>query len=464
MFIKNLKDIKIAINKNLKGTIYRVVNRETLNGVGIEKIIDNYVILSINDSSELKLIRKNINVFCIEEHTKAAIMQQSKKADDIFSFKYAIDYLKKEKGDKYFLLYKITKILEDYCKKNKDWKILNISDKNREKLENKILFSKILKKTKIKAIPNVIVYLKGKEQLNKIARKFKDMVIQTSDSFSGFGTMVVKREDKIDNVIKNFKNNKIKVSKFINGPLLSCTGCATKFGILVSPIRYQIVGDSDITTNKYSWCGNDWDVDDLDEKTQEYAHEVVKRIGDYLIDKYKYKGEFGIDFVLDNRKKILYPLELNPRLLGTTQMYTSLQLEHKEPPLIGFHILEFLGTEYKLSLKEMNRNLKKKKKGAQIILRNKFKKNIVIKKTLKPGVYKMEESKLIFIKDGYCLQHIKNKKSEFVITAIPKKGKVFEKDSQIIRIQTYEKVLEMNNTYLNNKYKNICAIIYEEIL
>jgi len=170
---------------------------------------------------------------------------------------------------------------------------------------------------------------------------------------------------------------------------------------------------------------------------------------------------FGIDFVFDREKKLIYPIELNPRLLGTTQMYMTLQNESNEPSLIGFHILEFLNAEYKINIDELNNRIKKEKKGAHIILRNKYNKDISIKKTLRPGVYTFKDNELVFLRSGYCLRHIKDKRKELVITSVPQKRKVFEPNSQLIRIHTYNKVLKKDGKFLSDKFKAVCEKIYD---
>lgn len=463
MFIKNLENIKNIIDKNLNGTVYRVVNRETLNGVGFEKFIDNYVILSINKSPELNLIKKDVDVFCLENFLNESFLQKSKEADDIFSYKNVISYLDKKRGNKYFLVYKISKNLAKYCGRKKECKILNINDNLRNKLESKIFFNNILKKNKIKQIPNIIVNFNSKKQIRDFKKKFEKIIVQDKDSFSGFGTITVESEKDVNKAWKDLKRKKVKVAKFIEGPLLSCTGCATKYGVLVSPLRYQIIGDAIIADNKYLWCGNDWNVNNLNNTVKNQAYKITSKIGAYLKNKHDYKGIFGIDFIFDKVNSELYALELNPRLLGTTQMYTSLQIENKEPSLIGFHILEFLDAKYSVDINKLNTKIRKEKKGAHIILRNKFKRDVIIKKSLKSGVYVFENDKLIFVKNGYCLQHIKNKQKEFVITAVPNKGKIFEPDSQLIRIHTYSKVLDKNSRFLSKRFKLICEEIYRAI-
>lgn len=462
--MENLEDIKNIIDKNLDGTVYRVVNRETLNGVGFEKFIKNYAILSINKSPELKLIKRYVDVFCLEDFLDKSLLQKSKEADDIFSDKNVINYLNKKKGNKYFLVYKISKNLTKYCENKKECKILNIGDKLRHKLGNKIFFNTILKKNKIRQIPNIIVNFNSKKQIQNFKKKFKKLIIQDANSFSGFGTTTIENEKDINKAWKDLKGKKIKVAKFIEGPLLSCTGCVTKYGILISPLRYQIIGEPTVTADKYLWCGNDWNIDDLDDKIKDYAYKIVDKIGNHLKNQHSYKGIFGIDFILDKNSDKLYSLELNPRLLGTTQLYASLQVENKEPPLVGFHILEFLNVEYNIDINKLNIKIGEEKKGAHIILRNKFKENVVIKKNLKLGVYIFENDKLIFLRKGYCLQHIKNRRKEFVITAVPNKGKVFEPASQFIRVHTYNKVLDKNKRFLSKRYKLICEELYKTMI
>src|SRR5262249_13236512 len=67
-----------------------------------------------------------------------------------------------------------------------------------------------------------------------------------------------------------------------------------------------------------------------------------------------YRGCFGLDFLLDQDSGTLYLGELNPRLTGATPLTSQAALERGLPPLVLYHLAEWLRIDVPVDVQEFN--------------------------------------------------------------------------------------------------------------
>ncbi|TSC90775.1 MAG: Biotin carboxylase-like protein, partial [Candidatus Berkelbacteria bacterium Licking1014_96] len=200
---------------------------------------------------------------------------------------------------------------------------------------------------------------------------------------------------------------------------------------------------------------------DFSAKVQKQAQEIAQKLGSHL--KGSYRRILGIDFVLDEKKEELYPIECNPRLLGSFPVFSMIQEREKEPQILYFHFLANLFPEIKVEVDKINQQMAKNKKGGQIILNNRFERELIIKKSLQAGVYNFAKNKLNYLRPGYLMSDLKNK-NEFILTdGLLSAGVVIKEYRKICRLLTLAKILDSDKIKLNPSTCAILDKIYQRV-
>ncbi|PIU42816.1 MAG: hypothetical protein CO034_01415 [Parcubacteria group bacterium CG_4_9_14_0_2_um_filter_35_11] len=462
MVIKDLNSLKKFFRKVKKPIFGAGVY--AFDRLGPEDFLPNYQILSLYSSEETNLIEKNLPVFCLEEKIKKKL--RPKNSSTLLSHLETQKYL-----SRFFkpliLVYKSSKRIEKVAK-NSHFKMAIPSYQFGKKLfEDKIKFRRILEKTKIHSTPGKISLFSSitPHSFLKLQKEFDlPFVLQHPRRGGGKGTFFVKDKEDFQRAIESIKEDppkEIIVAKFINGPSPSITGCVTKFGILSTRPQYQIC-DIPILYSRPAgsglFCGHDWSAADFSKSILLQAKEIVEKVGDYL-KKSGYRGIFGIDFMEDRQKGKLYVTECNPRLLGSLPTLTMAELKKEIPPIIAFHILEYLEIPYDINIKRILKILWQKREGAQMILHNPLRKESLQKGEVRPGIYRIANNKLRFLRFGYKFSHLK-RKGEFLLTeGLQKKGTKIEPYQRITRILTQEQVLDTTLKDITQKTKKIIKLV-----
>ncbi|MFH1714524.1 MAG: hypothetical protein ABH831_02955, partial [Candidatus Nealsonbacteria bacterium] len=126
----------------------------------------------------------------------------------------------------------------------------------------------------------------------------------------------------------------------------------------------------------------------------------------------------------------------------------------------AFHVLEFLDVDYQIDLEEINRLMRKEKKGAQMILHNLTTRWARNHKEVKAGIYKLKENKLEYLRPGYDLKHLKDKEEFLLADGVPMKKSHFSPNRRLCRILTLNHCLNENYKDLNPWAKEIARRVY----
>ena len=115
------------------------------------------------------------------------------------------------------------------------------------------------------------------------------------------------------------------------------------------------------------FCGHSWGEVPWSNEIQEEAIRQAHLIGDYLVG-LGYKGILGIDFLISQDKRRIYPLECNPRFTGAFPMLSQLHLSQDIIPMDVFHMLEFLDWPYQIDCTTLNARYAEAVRGSHIIV------------------------------------------------------------------------------------------------
>jgi len=140
----------------------------------------------------------------------------------------------------------------------------------------------------------------------------------------GAGGTSVFRLDNTEDFITQLKKFQISVfephdwiiQEYIKGIPISCTTISNETECEIISINLQIIGEkSPYPLNppkEFMYCGNSVPAD-LSEK----ENEIISEISKFLVQVLKLKGINGFDFVLGNKDRYPYLMEINPRIPGS---------------------------------------------------------------------------------------------------------------------------------------------------
>ncbi|MAF20577.1 MAG: hypothetical protein CMI55_02760 [Parcubacteria group bacterium] len=433
--------------------------------LGLENIIPNYRILALRYSLDTKLIEKDIKVIALEKGMGTKHIQEPRNATTVLKHPRIKKYLEKFTNPNILVL-KASSKMEQVCQEN-GWKLLiNPTSFGKELFENKIRFRQILQEIGIAVPPGKITSvdkLRYGQLINKYGLPF---VLQHPTKGGGKGTFFINNQEDFEKAFNKLKQKwddenekkltppaEVIVAQFIQGPSPSITGCVTKDGILITNLQHQILDIPQLYNPEKGsglFCGHDWTGSRFDSEISQLAYQYAEKIGEYF-QKQGYHGIFGLDFILDQKTKKLYITECNPRLLGSFPVLHMVQLLNNEIPIIACHVLEFLNQhqeiniDYQIDIEMVNKLMRREKIGSQMFLHNLTGRWARIHRQLKAGVYKLKNNKLKYLRPGYDLKHLKNKK-EFILTdGVSFKKSHFSPNRRLCRILTLNQTLDSSD-------------------
>jgi predicted ATP-grasp superfamily ATP-dependent carboligase len=438
----------------------------------------NLEVICEKKTGEFESIKENIPVVYFPKSISEKNIRSQKAAPSLRDERIISHIRKRSKNKKIALyIYKSSPKIEMICKKYK-WKTLALPTALYHKFSDKLEFYKILKELRMPAQYTLVKFRQLESRLPDLFKKYGNkIVIQFLYERGGRGTFFFNRKDK-EKIVEEIKNrltilNKkgrieyVTVSRFVDGPSLSITGCITKSnGILTSYCQYQLIDISEVSSNKIDatgiFCGHDWSLsNNIPLAIHKKAQNLIEKLGNKL-KKRGVLGIFGLDLIWDKINNRLVPLEINPRLLGTFPAAVYVQIEKKEIPLIAFHILDFLNIPYKIKSGETYRK-ELFRHGAHIILHNPEKYDVICQKQLRGGVYALNKNRLRYLRSGSELSDIESK-NEFIITeGGPIRGRVYRRDRRLLRIITKRGISKLGGKILNDWGKIIVKSIYKEL-
>lgn len=428
-------------------------------------VVENFEIICSRGTGELNSVRKKIkvNVFNID--------RDSKKAEHIISNEKVRKYINSFKDKKKIAIYlfKSSKIIEEICQKN-DWTLIAAESETFEKINTRDFFLGSMNKIGEKRDFDTFKVEDFSENKNYLLKRFGEkFVVQTFYGAGGNGTFFVEKNnfEKVCNLLKKDDHREVIVTKFFKGIDMAISGCVTKEnGTIPGVPRNQFVGLKEAVEgkegSKHSFCGNDWNLDKYQaDLIEEQARDYVEKIGEILKHE-GFLGIFGIDFIYNPEERKLYPLEINPRLVGSYPIETQFEVANKIIPLVGFHFLEFLGLSYIFS--GLEKNLRKTE-CSHLIISNFEKSNVFFEKNFKGGVYEVKDEKLNFVREGFELQDIKRVDKELIITAgALVKGYLYKKNNQFFRIVWAKSIIDENRSgRIKDKFSKEIDVVKKEV-
>ena len=245
---------------------------------------------------------------------------------------------------------------EEICKEL-NLKICFPSAKLRQRLDDKLMTTRVANEAGVLSVPNFLAKVSGYDHLSRLCRRHRlgdDVVIQTAYGDSGKTTFFISGEKDYRKYADEIEREKeVKVMKRVRCRGSALEACVTRHGTLVGPLMTELVGFKELTPYKGGWCGNEVVSDAFPQTTRDYTRRAAYKIGEAL-RKRRYKGYFELDFLTDLDTGDVYLGEMNPRITGASSMTNLAAFAHSDAPLFLFHLLEFAGVQFDLEVKALN--------------------------------------------------------------------------------------------------------------
>ena len=227
-------------------------------------------------------------------------------------------------SDAHILVFKNTMRVESEIA-SKKWNVINPKSYLSERVENKL--------SQIRWLGDLGKYLPS--HTVKLAKqmmwKNEPFIVQWAHGHTGDGTILVENRDELSLLQEKFPERMARLSSYIHGPSFTVNAIVTKDKIMMGNVSYQITGLPPFTDNRFSTIGNDWGLAHKMLNTRDLDHikTIVYDIG-IKLQKDGWKGLFGVDFVMEEKTRKIYLIEINARQPASTTYESILELEQRE--------------------------------------------------------------------------------------------------------------------------------------
>lgn len=428
--------------------------------LGVERLLKNYHILSIDQSESVDMMEKmGVKIFSLEKQSekKNMVFRNSSK---LYDSEIIQNYIKKFNSP-YLQVFKPSLQVEVRANRDK-YTLFNAKADLNHKFEEKFSQLEFFVKEGIQ-IPNSKIYDVLSLDYGKLSSIYgKSFLIQFNRGHTGTGTKRITNADELEAIKVKFPKWRVKVSEFIEGKTYTVNGVTTREGVFLAGLSEQITGHKHLTDNLFSTVGNSFKTDTLlNDTLLNEIYEINKKIGEGMY-KEGFRGFFGTDFILRDNK--IYIIEINARQTASVSFTNKLQIRNNETPLSLIHICEFLNIDTGINPKEYSLKNIRSLSATQIVIRNTTPKDITIRETIKNGVYRLmsdnssfswgedgpkkkaftiyldeeRDKPLVFQKETYSVEDIDL--SGILITTVPI-GRVVTPGSDIVRVQATHSLL-----------------------
>jgi len=324
---------------------------------------------------------------------------------------------------------------------NDSLQILAVPVAVQEQFEDKVVFRRALPELGIQPVPHSICHLCEVDFAQSERRFGLPFVVQMATGYGGSGTFFVTSPDQLLSLQSEKDDQEVTVSKYIAGLAPNVTAVVLDDGLLMAHPTVQLVGVPQCVDWPPKYCGNDFvAAKQLPQRVIQTLLEQTRKIGVWMAGR-GFRGLFGIDSVVDGPH--VYPLEINPRLQGSTAILTELQNVSAQLPLWLVHVVGHLdGGQELLRRLELQRPTPGPLCGSRVNIRNLKNDWCEVGGLLQPGVYEWDGTQAAYRRAGLTVADCQAP-DEFVVTGgVPTPGKRVGPRAGLCEIHTRHAVLD----------------------
>ncbi|MFQ6111165.1 MAG: ATP-grasp domain-containing protein [Nitrospinota bacterium] len=287
-------------------------------------------------------------------------------------------------------------------------------------------------------------------------------VAQLPVASSGNGTFLVRDEAELRGLMRRLDyQGDLILNRYIHGYSLGMTACIYRGQFYMASPSVQLSGIADCSSHIFGYAGSDFAAFSrlVPPALKDKLLPQVERVGEWVAAQ-GYRGIFGVDFIVEGEE--LYAIEINPRLLGTTQLMTEAQLLSREVlPSVFLHLAEFLGVEVEVSSREeFNRaTIHAELSGFQLFLRNTASTACRVEGEIEPGIYTLEGEGLKFLRFGRFQEELRDEEEFLLTCSVVPKGKVVVPGGVFLKLQSRALSAAPNLRDIDERTKTLVKII-----
>ena len=350
--LDGIPDLRTFFHKN-ETPIY-FISATNFNLLGADEWVKGLKFISYIDSFD----GQHPNMFCPEELPHDEFQSIEDINNYLLEHKQVVEYVQKRtrgkrKGKALFLMF------DERTEELAEALGLEIAFPKaglRTHLDNKVVTNRVAEKAGVPCVPYVLSPVSSYEELCEVSAHLGgDLVVQLPFGDSGHTTFFISSEADWEKYADKISaEDEVKVMKRIECRGAAIEACVTRHGTVVAPLMTELVGFKELTPYKGGWCGNEIYADAFTKKIRSKARKYTRQFGEQLKEE-GYTGYFELDFLIDEETNDLYLGELNPRITGASSITNHAVFALSDAPLFLFHMLEYMGQDYELSVNAVNR-------------------------------------------------------------------------------------------------------------
>ncbi len=435
--------------RKIEDPIFYVTN-DVGRGIGLEGLLPNYHIVCLDDHPLVNILQEDgVSVFCLERvlKQKNALLRN---AATILEQPAVLSFIKeKSLGKKANLLFfKPQRKMEILAAKH-GFNLLGNPVAVNRLFEDKVAFFEQCRKRGIKVPRGEIKTLTDCRYEDLAAQYGEPMVIQFGRGWAGNSTFFIGSKGELEELVSRFGPLKVKVSQFISGKTILNNAAVFAGKVLVGPPALQIKAERELTATQGGTGGRQWPAP-LSDGQEQLIKEITQEVGKLMIQE-GYRGFFGLDFLVDREGEV-YLSENNARLTASVPFFTKLELWKKVFPLLGYHLLAFLGDET-----ARGEYPPPVIAGSEIVIRNNQDGPVMTRGSLKTGLY---QENFEFIKEAGFLEN--DGSNNFWLEPVAP-GRKINPEIEVAKIDTSALVAGEDGR-LKDQYRQLVSWVKEKLV
>ncbi|MEJ2726035.1 MAG: ATP-grasp domain-containing protein [Deltaproteobacteria bacterium] len=447
MLLRDLGDVRDLLARH----------RGTVLGVGMTAysrmvpgyFLNTYCQVALRNTRDLTLLQERNPVFCLEQQVGEPLLEKGLNSARLLEHPLVKSFLRTLPDPKYLFLYQNYAELEALSEKE-GWIPMANSACLRTRMADRGFFEEMCTRLGLRKVPGGIYALKTiHDRPYDFWSKMLGpaLVVQLPEIIQGGGrgTFYIRSGEEYEaikgrlkgNAWRGISLNRVSLHRFLEGVPVSLALCITRHGVLISRLQRQLI---DLPycrglSEKGIFCGHEWTRSAWPEKVEEDAIFQARQIAEYL-GRLSFRGVFGIDFLIDDRRSQVFPIEINPRFTGAFPMLSLLHMKDGLIPFEAFHLLEFLDLPYEIDLEGMNEAYESPLEGSHLLLFLSRRGNTV-RRGLEAGLYEKscETGRIFFVKKALDYGAILNQRQFLLVDGPPAAvGGVLPSDDPLYRV------------------------------
>ena len=434
------------------GSIFGFQGLRSTDSITVENIVPLDFLIACDYGIDGPEWDKRLRYFAVERGQKKRIVWTHSSLVEAYEGDLGSqirEFLAQGDGGQYIIPYRSTDFLGKLAEQAEGrLRILANPVEIKTRFDDKVSFRRQAIEAGLAVPPGDVVAL-GELGIKQLEEFGPVMIISERIGSSGNQTHLIDSSEALANkrdelVEKLGPDALVSVSAFLDGPALGAAGVICNGKPWMSQPSVMFTGIPGCSMHRFDYAGSDYAAYRLvSKKSRRKIEEATLKIGNWIAEA-GYRGIYGVDFIVHRDEP--YAIELNPRVLGTTQLMTELEeIQSKAPTTTYWHLAEFLNRGEDIDahqdlLAELSRP---DLSGFQLLIRNTNPSRVRIGHSLAPGIYTTnKEGGPEFIRQGYRLSDIQDQNEVLVTCSPPAKGTIVEPRGTFCKLEGVSSIYE----------------------